>query len=879
MKTRKLLVLFLLVSLLFSCIGTSAQAAQKITVIHAYTDSQSAKMYVALSAGSMGTVPNNVRFYAADGEELPIIDNDLPNGHILVVDRSTYYSRHITARHVAQIAKTYLQLLPQDDLVKIIWADTPAQATDYIPLNSAIGQMDSLIALTSNSPLLSTAINNAFAEAGSQNPGDPVCKTVAVVANPSQANQASAFTYNSNNTKSAAYFTIMVPTRAMFETSSSNGATAYKNGRATLNSLATQMGGSYFEVPEKGDVINGNDANTTIDTSSLSAAAPYLNRSRSFLVDISHLTKLAKQKKGEEVFAFQMKSQNTILGEFKATVPISILPTPTPSPAPVKTGPTAPPTPTPIPIVIKQGDNGIEFRKAIYALMEHYFLRPDYLSDNSGNKAKAFDDEAQVAYDKFCELNNLPMTDGISAAGYFFLTDSAAKKDVQANPTVTPSPEPSPEVTPVPAYPQQNLRMGDKDADLPSNYIQKIQAQLQALNCYITEDGPQTYTPGVFDQATMDAINTYCKNYSVVNTVDFGASKELCEDILTVKRAPIVTPTPKPVTPTPAPTIPAVGYHVGDSDELIPGGFIQALQTRLQALNCYATVDGILTPTLGVFDEATMQAINAYCETYSVNNPVPNGVSASICQDILTSERAIRATPTVTLGEQIKDFLMRPLFNIGSFQVIMWMALVLCAVLVLGIIIVIVMMKSGDEPDISKSHERISRNSANGQNPNEYSQLVTRPQQPVQMNYNSDKTMPEGIGGVGGDKTLPEGFGMPISLRIEYQGRVRNESPIISSAYTIGRRDCTLLLDEADRSCSSKHAMLYTENGQLFVRDLNSTNGTYVNGNPISRPKDAQASLSDKTMVLDAADPVDQGYMLNRGDVIRMGRHQITVHW
>jgi len=281
----------------------------------------------------------------------------------------------------------------------------------------------------------------------------------------------------------------------------------------------------------------------------------------------------------------------------------------------------------------------------------------------------------------------------------------------------------------------------------------------------------------------------------------------------------------------------------------------------------------MLTPTLGVFDDATMQAINAYCETYSVNNTVVNGVSASICQDILNTERAPRETPTVSMGEKIKEFLMRPLFALGTFQVIMWMALVLCAVLVLGIIIVIVMMKSGDDNDLSKSSERISRTPASGQNPDEYNQLVTRPQQQP-MYFDSDKTMPEGVG-----STIPEGFGMPISLRIEYLDKVRNESPIISSAFTIGRRDCALLLDPGDKSCSGKHAMLYTENGQLFIRDLDSTNGTYVNGNRISKVKDMQASLSDKTMILDEQDPQDRGYMLNRGDVIRMGKHHITVHW
>lgn len=872
MKSRKILIMFLLFSLLFSCMGVPAQASAKVTVLHTYTDSQTPEMYVALKASTVGNVPSDVQFYAADDEELPIIQSNLPIGHIVVIDRSEYYSRHITARHIAKIVGSYLQLLPAEDLVKFIYADMPSQGTHYMTQTEAINNINALTALTSGSSLLPAALNNAFAETANHSSGEPVCKTVAVVANPRLASQASSFTFNSANTKNVAYFTVMVPTRALYEDRRNAGYEDYMAGRSTLSQLATQMGGIYLEIPQKGDVINGNENNATVDTSSISSVSVYLNRMHGYQVDISHLAQLAKHQKGEETFTISMKSQESSLGKFTVTVPIAILPAPTPTPMPENTEPTPTPTATPIPIVINRGDNGIDFRKAIYTLIQNYYLREDYLSKSTSSSEIAFDDEAQVAYDLFCELNSLPMTDGISEAGFFMLTDNDAKQRIVPAPTATPSPVPEAEVTPVPLYPQEDLRIGDSDSNLPNNYIQQLQAQLQALNCFVTEADPQTYKPGLFDQATMDAVRRYCDNYGVTNTVEFGASKELCTDILTVKRSPLVTPTPVPVTPTPIPMIPASGYRIGDTDEAIPGGFIQALQTRLQALNCYATANGQLIPTLGVFDEATMQAINAYCETYSVNNMVPNGVSASLCQDILNAERVPRTTPTISLSDQIKDFLMRPLFAIGTFQVIMWMALVMCAVLVVGIVIVILLMKSGDEGSVPgpsagpRPQPQPDRNS----NRDVYETVHTTPQiQP------DDRTIPTDLAG----HTVEEGFGKPVYLRIEYLDKVRNESPIISSMYTIGRRDCALLLDPSDMSASGKHAVLYTENGQLYVRDLDSTNGTFVNNSRISKAKNDQFALSDKTRTLDEQDEQDQGYLLNRGDVIRLGRHRITVNW
>ena|SRR5215218_605492 len=64
--------------------------------------------------------------------------------------------------------------------------------------------------------------------------------------------------------------------------------------------------------------------------------------------------------------------------------------------------------------------------------------------------------------------------------------------------------------------------------------------------------------------------------------------------------------------------------------------------------------------------------------------------------------------------------------------------------------------------------------------------------------------------------------------------------PLTSSAVLVGRApSCTLVLD--DDYSSSRHARLYPENGQWYVEDLGSTNGTYLGSTRVDRPMPVQA--------------------------------------
>ncbi len=57
--------------------------------------------------------------------------------------------------------------------------------------------------------------------------------------------------------------------------------------------------------------------------------------------------------------------------------------------------------------------------------------------------------------------------------------------------------------------------------------------------------------------------------------------------------------------------------------------------------------------------------------------------------------------------------------------------------------------------------------------------------------------------------------------------------PVTDSVLRIGRGDeCEIRL--ADRSVSRQHCMIFLQGQSLMLRDLNSSNGTYVNGNRIA---------------------------------------------
>ena len=60
---------------------------------------------------------------------------------------------------------------------------------------------------------------------------------------------------------------------------------------------------------------------------------------------------------------------------------------------------------------------------------------------------------------------------------------------------------------------------------------------------------------------------------------------------------------------------------------------------------------------------------------------------------------------------------------------------------------------------------------------------------------------------------------------------VKSDTPIL-----IGRSNEATIKISYDNFCSRKHALLYWENKTGFIKDLNSTNGTFVNDKCIAQP-------------------------------------------
>ncbi len=89
-------------------------------------------------------------------------------------------------------------------------------------------------------------------------------------------------------------------------------------------------------------------------------------------------------------------------------------------------------------------------------------------------------------------------------------------------------------------------------------------------------------------------------------------------------------------------------------------------------------------------------------------------------------------------------------------------------------------------------------------------------------------------------------------LVLQFENKILQEIPVGSRAIGIGRApDNDLLIDNL--AVSSYHARIYPEAGQLVIEDLNSMNGTFVNGQRVERS------------------------MLRDGDDIVVGKHHIRV--
>jgi hypothetical protein len=111
---------------------------------------------------------------------------------------------------------------------------------------------------------------------------------------------------------------------------------------------------------------------------------------------------------------------------------------------------------------------------------------------------------------------------------------------------------------------------------------------------------------------------------------------------------------------------------------------------------------------------------------------------------------------------------------------------------------------------------------------------------------------------------------MPIQVVLKFTKgglKHREYSYHQSESVTIGRQDdCSIVIPETDSSVSRCHCTLDINPPDVTVRDMGSTNGTFLNGLLIGRRK-----KSDETEELDIQPPTE--FAMKPGDRLGLGKN------
>jgi pSer/pThr/pTyr-binding forkhead associated (FHA) protein len=97
-------------------------------------------------------------------------------------------------------------------------------------------------------------------------------------------------------------------------------------------------------------------------------------------------------------------------------------------------------------------------------------------------------------------------------------------------------------------------------------------------------------------------------------------------------------------------------------------------------------------------------------------------------------------------------------------------------------------------------------------------------------------------------RAVPAGSARTLFV-VEHPASLRGREFLVAGEATIGRApECAIMLQ--DGYVSSLHARVFTRGGRLWVEDLNSTNGTRVNGQRVRRR--AALRAGDRLQIGDA---------------------------
>lgn len=376
----------------------------------------------------------------------------------------------------------------------------------------------------------------------------------------------------------------------------------------------------------------------------------------------------------------------------------------------------------------------------------------------------------QAAVDAFCKSNNIAF-DGemmqVSESIQRIIFSEIAQPRAEMN-------TPAPTMTPEPTRPAgMKYLLGDTGTD-----IRRLQEKLKELGYYNEEI---TYE---FDMNTLYALNQMCYENRLYSS-EYGVSDEVWAAVFDMQGLVSITPVP---TEAPADVVEYADLELGASGEAV-----SQMQIRLKELGFFTT-DAM---TLSVYDEQTQAAVELFCKFNNIGYQGP-GISVEL-QKAIFSEAA---TPYSQEAMQLSFAEKMKAFFIGS-QVILGIALpgyawtLIAAAVVAGFAVALVLLLTGKpKPDINPSLSGVQSNASKSR---------------------SENSVPEE------ERVIL----MDVSIRfldVERRERVR-----VKDHFTIGRSvNCSLVLDERDKSMSRSHCMLMIRGGNLVLKDA-SVNGTFVN--------------------------------------------------
>lgn len=862
---KKLMCFLMTLVLLALCAG-SALAYGNGTILDYWTDFKNLVVYASVGQEYRTTLSFMVS--VDNSEEVPVTAEALPSsmiGHIIVVDTSMPYSNpsHVWLTYenaYLPILQTYLSVIGNGEKVKFIIADAGSSVTetDWMMNNQAQDFIRNNIKLSTKvgGTGINQAITMALKDMDTVQENQPLFKNVFALVDADSTNDTG------NLTKGSGTFPFFLVTIAQTGTDATNQRTQKLNSSFNAYQNFANANNGVYICAER---VKTND----IDVSNVATrVSSVLNSLQYYKIDMSNAHSKIDYSKTQHRFALTAYSsegttQVNVLMANTEVLPTAI-PTATPSPSPEPTIIEAPtpavitPEPSPTPVVVREGNDGNAL-KVIRRLWELYYLE---------ERPNAFDDSCRFAFMEFCVDNGLEEMDYVDNAAFDLLMYGNPKPKATVTPVPTPTEAPQVVETPVPkAY------IGSKSTS--AFYIIK---QLQKLY-YLDPD--QTYKE--FDTECKSAFLDFCSD----NGINY--QEEYIDDdayqFLMSATTPKATPTPVPVaTPVPAPTIPPQGYELGSRDP-VGATFISSMQTILAGLNLYT--DEYMP---GTIEQSTLDAVARYCELYGLRNV--NGkdsISQQIVNDVLTmgENRVPYEEPEPSASEKLLQTLKRGVFSLGGLVVQMWMLLVLILVLVFTILLIIILMNSKRKKD-GNDHTRTHTDSGkpNSGSSGSSGEAKPTPSRPM-PDMDSNETQPVGLGRRGGDDddilpTLPQSAALRVTFTISGNCQTWTDSRLITTKdFVIGRASsCDLQTDPSDRTISSKHAILTSRKGALYIRDISTFKATWVNGTSIAK--------EDAPMVDGPTVPIrkrstsggNDDYVLNSGDEITLGeRCRIKVVW